>query len=108
VSNDIYSISYINGPASFAMSKNWNSTGSDWTRIYQGNVLYNQLTISSDGSQLYFLMNALYVTAYKVDASNGDILKKYTFNAVYDDQNFSQIALNLGIVFVSGFISGDG
>jgi hypothetical protein len=90
------------------MTKNWNSTSSDWTKIYSGSVWPNQLTISTDGSHLYFLMQITSMTMYKMDGSNGDLLNKYVFSGISYDNDLSRIAFNSGTIFVSGTISGNG
>jgi hypothetical protein len=108
VTDDTYSLSRISTPLYFVMSKNWNQTGLDWTRIYQGDVSLNQLTISSDGVYLYFLLITVPMTIYKMNESNGNLLKQYRFIGVNSDYEFSRIVFNSGLIFVSGKISGNG
>jgi hypothetical protein len=60
------------------------------------------VTISEDGSWLYFMIITTTMTVYKMDEANGDLLQQYEFTGIDYGQVLSGIVFKDGILFVSG------
>jgi hypothetical protein len=92
----------------FAVTKNFNNASPDWVKVYSGDVYYNQMSVSTDGTHLFFLLNEDPISVYIMDASNGNVVKRYQFTGIGYSYEYSEIyAYSSGSFFIHSLESGN-
>jgi hypothetical protein len=102
----LYSLAAIKNPSSILLTKETIDSTEEWSRIYRANSGDNMLAISSDESALFFLEDDSPLLIYKVDTSNGDLLKKFEVSGIFYHSRFSKLIVVPNKIFFAGKMSG--